>query len=128
MDNRSTQLLKGTLDMCLLALLSREPSYGYAIVEQLARGGLDLVSEGSIYPLLSRLQHRGYVEAYVVPSAEGPSRKYYRVVPSGLAQLARWRDEWGRFAGAVDQILRGDGTYDGDSASQTADRGSGERV
>ncbi len=81
MENRSTQLLKGTLEMCLLALLRERPCYGYEIVQHLARYGLDLVSEGSIYPLLSRMLTRGYIEGYLVSSTEGPSRKYYRLRP-----------------------------------------------
>lgn len=83
MEQRSTQLLKGTLDMCLLALLARQPCYGYEIVQHLAHRGLTLVSEGSIYPLLSRLQQQGAIEGYLVPSTEGPSRKYYRLLPAG---------------------------------------------
>jgi PadR family transcriptional regulator PadR len=108
-DNRSTQLLKGTLDMCLLALLARQPYYGYEIVQQLAQQGLDLVSEGSIYPLLSRLQQRGLIEGYLVPSTDGPPRKYYRLRHEGAQQLARWQTEWELFAHAVGRILRGEG-------------------
>ncbi len=73
--------------MCLLALLAREPCYGYEMVQQLAQHGLDLVSEGSIYPLLSRLQQHGLIEGYLVPSTEGPKRKYYRLLPAGARQL-----------------------------------------
>jgi PadR family transcriptional regulator PadR len=109
MDTRSTQLLKGTLDMCLLATLARQPCYGYEMVQQLARQGLDLVSEGSIYPLLSRLQHHGYIEGYWVPSTDGPKRKYYRLLPAGAKQLEQWQAEWETFAQAVEQILKGEG-------------------
>jgi PadR family transcriptional regulator PadR len=108
METRSTQLLKGTLDMCLLAMLARQPCYGYEMVQQLARQGLDLVSEGSIYPLLSRLQHHGYIEGYWVPSTEGPKRKYYRLLPAGAKQLAHWQADWETFAQAVAQILKGE--------------------
>jgi PadR family transcriptional regulator, regulatory protein PadR len=108
METRSTQLLKGTLDMCLLAMLARQPCYGYEMVQQLARQGLDLVSEGSIYPLLSRLQHHGYIEGYWVPSTEGPKRKYYRLLPAGAKQLAQWQADWETFAQAVAQILKGE--------------------
>lgn len=107
-ETRSTQLLKGTLDMCLLALIGRQPCYGYEMVQQLARQGLDLVSEGSIYPLLSRLQQRCYIEGYLVPSIDGPKRKYYRLLPEGAKQLARWQAEWETFAQAVGQILKGE--------------------
>lgn len=108
MESRSTQLLKGTLDMCLLATIARQPCYGYEMVQQLARQGLDLVSEGSIYPLLSRLQQRGLIEGYLVRSTDGPPRKYYRLLPEGAKQLAQWHAEWETFAQAVGQILKGD--------------------
>lgn len=122
MDNRSTQLLKGTLDMCLLALLARKPCYGYEMVQQLAQQGLDLVSEGSIYPLLSRLQQQGLIEGYLVSSTEGPKRKYYRLLPLGAKQLVRWQAEWEAFALAVGHILKGEGHHDdGRSADAAAD-------
>jgi len=107
MDTRSTQLLKGTLDMCLLATIAQRPCYGYEMVQQLAQQGLDLVSEGSIYPLLSRLQHHGYIEGYLVASRDGPQRKYYRLLPAGAKKLERWQAEWESFAQAVERILKG---------------------
>jgi PadR family transcriptional regulator PadR len=107
MDTRLTQLLKGTLDMCLLATIAQRPCYGYEMVQQLAQKGLSLVSEGSIYPLLSRLQHHGYIEGYLVASRDGPQRKYYRLLPAGVKQLEQWQIEWERFAQAVDHILKG---------------------
>ena len=107
MDTRSTQLLKGTLDMCLLATIAQRPCYGYEMVQQLAGQGLSLVSEGSIYPLLSRLQHRGYIEGYFVESRDGPKRKYYRLLPAGTKQLEQWQAEWKSFAQAVEHILKG---------------------
>lgn len=106
-EARLTQLLKGTLDMCLLATIAQRPCYGYEMVQRLAQQGLALVSEGSIYPLLSRLQKRGYLEGYLVPSTDGPPRKYYRLLPKGAAQLAEWQAEWDSFAQAVSQILKG---------------------
>ena len=107
METRSTQLLKGTLDMCLLAMIAKRPCYGYEMMQQLAQQGLDLVSEGSIYPLLSRLQHYGYIEGYLVASRDGPKRKYYHLLPAGAKQLEQWQVEWEAFAQAVKHILKG---------------------
>ncbi|HVU65639.1 MAG TPA: PadR family transcriptional regulator [Ktedonobacteraceae bacterium] len=107
METRSTQLLRGTLDMCLLATIAQRPCYGYEMVQRLAQQGLTLVSEGSIYPLLSRLQQRGAIEGFFVPSLDGPPRKYYQLTPQGAKQLAEWRSEWENFAQAVSQILKG---------------------
>lgn len=104
---RSSQLLKGVLDMCLLSLIAREPSYGYEMVNKLSERGLELVSEGSIYPLLSRLQKKGLIEGYFVESKEGPPRKYYRALPAGRAQLEEWIGEWSRVSAGVEAVLNG---------------------
>ena len=103
----SSQLLKGVLDMCLLALIAEDPSYGYEMADKLQNRGLELVSEGSIYPLLSRLQKRGYIDGYFVESPGGPPRKYYRIKPSGTERLTRWAGEWNRVSDGVSEILRG---------------------
>ncbi|NNC75200.1 MAG: PadR family transcriptional regulator [Acidimicrobiia bacterium] len=104
---RSSQMLKGVLDMCLLALIAEEPSYGYEMVSKLQARGLELVSEGSIYPLLSRLQRNHLVESYLEESAGGPPRKYYRVAAAGKARLAEWTDDWQKLATSVDQVIKG---------------------
>lgn len=105
-DKRNSQLLKGVLDMCLLAIIAEEPSYGYEMVRKMEERGLQLVGEGSIYPLLSRLQKVGYIEGYMVASKEGPKRKYYRALPAGLEKLEGWTEEWYRFSEAVSRVLR----------------------
>ena len=103
----STQLLKGVLDMCLLALIAEEPSYGYEMVNKLEERGIELVSEGSIYPLLSRLQKRGLIEGYFIESDAGPPRKYYRIGREGTQQLDAWTEEWHRLSRGVDAVLNG---------------------
>jgi len=105
--DRSSQLLKGVLDMCLLAIISEEPSYGYEMVNKLAGRGLDLVSEGTIYPVLSRLQKGGLVEGYLVESSGGPARKYYRLTPAGAQTLETWTRGWRELAAGVENVLRG---------------------
>ncbi len=94
--------------MCLLALIDQEPSYGYEMVDKLQRDGLELVSEGSIYPLLSRLQKQGYIEGYFVESTGGPPRKYYRIAGKGREQLADWQTEWRTLSAGVEEVLNGD--------------------
>ena len=106
MEHRS-QLLKGVLDMCLLALIAEDPCYGYEMADKLQARGLELVSEGSIYPLLSRLQKKGYIEGYFVESAGGPPRKYYRILADGQEHLTRWSGEWKQVAESVGLILQG---------------------
>jgi PadR family transcriptional regulator PadR len=104
----SSQLLKGVLDMCLLALIDQEPSYGYEMVNKLQQNGLELVSEGTIYPLLSRLQKQGFIEGYFVESTGGPPRKYYRIAEKGREQLTDWKAEWHRLSDGVKEVLNGD--------------------
>lgn len=106
-QSHTTQLLHGVLDMCLLSIIREEASYGYEMVSKLRERGLDLASEGSIYPLLSRLQKQGMIEGYLVQSSEGPARKYYRMSKKGLEVLEQWTDEWDVFRDSVDAVLDG---------------------
>ncbi len=93
--------------MCLLAVIEEEPSYGYEMVRKLGERGLDLVSDGAIYPVLSRLQKHGLVETYLVESTGGPARKYYRTTSEGSRILADWEAEWHELAAGVSTVLRG---------------------
>jgi PadR family transcriptional regulator, regulatory protein PadR len=93
--------------MCLLSLIDEEASYGYEMVSKLRDRGLDLTSEGSIYPLLSRLQKQGLIEGYLVQSPAGPARKYYRMRDEGREVLSLWQDEWREFRTSVDAVLSG---------------------
>ena len=93
--------------MCLLSLIEEEASYGYEMVNKLRERGLDLASEGSIYPLLSRLQKQGIIEGYLVQSPAGPARKYYRMSDMGREVLDQWRHEWRHFRSSVDAVLSG---------------------
>jgi PadR family transcriptional regulator PadR len=97
------QLKKGALDLCVLALLSRADNYAYEIASRLA----DAIGmgEGTIYPLMRRMQSDGLVETYLVESSAGPSRKYYRLTEAGKTSLAAQKEAWRSFAGAVHSIL-----------------------
>ena len=97
------QLKKGALDLCVLALLSRGDSYAYEIASQLS--GAIGMGEGTIYPLMRRMQSDGLVETYLVESSAGPSRKYYRLTSAGRASFDAQKDAWRSFAGAVQSIL-----------------------
>ncbi|WP_241845176.1 PadR family transcriptional regulator [Streptomyces silvensis] len=105
-DQRRSQLLRGVLDLCLLALIGERPRYGYEFVEALTESGLDLVSEGSIYPLLARMERAGLVDSYRAPSAAGGApRKYYRLTEAGAAELTAGRAIWSTFTVAVSRTL-----------------------
>jgi PadR family transcriptional regulator PadR len=97
------QLKKGVLELCVLALLARGDGYAYDIAAQLATG-IDM-AEGTIYPLMRRLQQDGLVDTYLRESASGPPRKYYRLTKAGEASLATQKAEWISFTQAVEAIL-----------------------
>lgn len=97
------QLKKGVLGLCVLALLARSDSYAYEIASRLS----DAIGmgEGTIYPLMRRMQTEGLVETYLVESSSGPSRKYYRLTARGHDALAAQSAEWKAFANAVGDLL-----------------------
>lgn len=105
MIKRSTLLLRGVLDVCLLRLTERRSMYGYEMVAALADWGLQPVSEGSIYPLLGRLESSGLIESSYRDSQSGPRRKYYKPTSQGLEELRSGSQEWDRFATAVSDLL-----------------------
>ena len=83
-ENWTVQMRKGILDFCILGALRRGEKYGYALVKELVAVPGVGVSEGSIYPLLSRLKRQGLVSTRLEESSEGPARKYYRLSEPGL--------------------------------------------
>lgn len=102
------QLKKGVLALCVLALLERGDSYAYEIASRMAEA-VDM-GEGTVYPLMRRMQSDGLVETYMVESASGPSRKYYRLTEAGRVSLASQKTEWDAFVRAVNGILQGEAT------------------
>ena len=101
----TTQLLRGVLDAAVLAVLDREDGYGYDVVRRLRAGGLTEVGDASVYGTLRRLYAAGSLTSYVVPSDEGPHRKYYGMTPQGRASLDTQRKEWHEFSGALTGLL-----------------------
>ena len=83
----TSQLLKGVLDLAVLAVLDREDGYGYEVVRALRAAGLSEVGDASVYGTLRRLYGAGLLTSYVVPSEEGPHRKYYAINEPGRARL-----------------------------------------
>jgi PadR family transcriptional regulator PadR len=97
------QLKKGALDLCVLALLSRADGYAYEIASRLAETiGM---GEGTIYPLMRRMQSEGLVETYLVETSSGPPRKYYRLTAAGKKSLATQTEAWRAFSNAVESIV-----------------------
>ena len=105
----TTQLLRGVLDVAVLAVVAREDGYGYDVVRRLRAGGLEEVGEASVYGTLRRLYASGALTSYVVPSDEGPHRKYYGINAQGRAMLDAQRKDWRSFADAVSGLLDTEG-------------------
>jgi len=106
----TTQLLKGVLDLAVLAALRDEDGYGYDILRRLRSAGLEDVGDASVYGTLRRLFNGGLLNTYVVPSDEGPHRKYYALNAGGRAELQRSGKVWQGFASTMDDLLRERGT------------------
>lgn len=102
-DPIETQLKKGVLGLCVLALLSRGDSYAYEIASRLA-DAVDM-GEGTIYPLMRRMQSEGLVATYLEESPSGPPRKYYKITDAGHERLAAQVAEWRAFTAAVDGLI-----------------------
>ena len=103
----TTQLLKGVLDLAVLAVLAKQDSYGYEVLRRLRESGLDGVGDASVYGTLRRLYQGGALNSYVVASDEGPHRKYYGLNNRGRTALDQSAKTWGSFTRALDQLLNG---------------------
>jgi PadR family transcriptional regulator PadR len=105
----TTQLLKGVLDLAVLAVVGERDGYGYDVVRRLRAAGLEEVGDASVYGTLRRLYAGGHLTSYVVPSEEGPHRKYYAINDAGRAQLAASTGTWRSFTDAMDKLLGAEG-------------------
>lgn len=101
----TTQLLKGVLDVAVLAAIQHEDGYGYDIVRRLRAAGLEEVGEASVYGTLRRLYSAGALSTYVVPSDGGPHRKYYGINSEGTAMLGSQRASWAEFVLTMSNLI-----------------------
>ena len=100
-----SQLMRGTLEGCILKIISLNVTYGYEIMEKLKNYGFDDIQEGTIYPLLVRLEKKGLILAEFRPSPLGPSRKYYFITNEGLETLNSFEVYWNNISIAVRKII-----------------------
>ena len=105
--NVISQLRRGTVEYCVLALLRDGERYGFELVRELASVDGLVTSEGTIYPLLTRLRKDELVTTFWRESDSGPPRRYYRLTDAGRLALADFAKEWSRFRDSVDAILTG---------------------
>lgn len=99
-----TQLKKGVMDLCVLKILEKKDCYGYELVQKISK---DIqISEGTLYPILRRLEKEGFLEKYIQESSEGPSRKYYGLTRKGKQKSSELNQDWHDFIKKVNKILQ----------------------
>lgn len=87
-----TQLMKGILEGCVLAIIQKEETYGYEILSSLENSGFENLGEGTLYPVLSRLDKNGYISCRKAKSPLGPIRKYYSITEEGKIYLENFKE------------------------------------
>jgi PadR family transcriptional regulator len=102
-----TEMLKGTLEGIVLAILSGRPAYGYEITAWLREQGFSDIAEGTVYALLIRIEQRGLVDVQKVPSEKGPPRKVYSLNAQGQAYLEEFWRTWSFLAERLEQLYKG---------------------
>lgn len=104
MANQLTEMLKGTLEGIVLAILAEQPAYGYEITTRLRDEGFAEIAEGTIYALLVRIEQRGIVDVAKVPSEKGPPRKVYTLNTQGEEQLAEFWQTWRLLSDRIEHL------------------------
>ncbi|WP_369284002.1 PadR family transcriptional regulator [Oscillibacter sp. GMB15532] len=102
----SSQMLKGTLEGCILKVISQKETYGYEISENLRAYGFADISEGTIYPLLLRLEKNELITAQYRESPVGPKRKYFSLAPAGKEELDHFYSSWCELENAVNLLFQ----------------------
>lgn len=100
-----SQMMRGTLEGCILKIICLRTTYGYEILEELKQLGFRDIAEGTIYPLLLRLEKQGSIKAEFRPSPLGPRRKYFTITPAGAAYLQAFEEHWEQLSGAVSRLM-----------------------
>ncbi|MBQ2276047.1 MAG: PadR family transcriptional regulator [Lachnospiraceae bacterium] len=101
----ATQLMKGILEGCVLAIIEKEETYGYQILSALEQGGFDSLSEGTLYPVLTRLDKNGYISCRRAKSPLGPIRKYYSITEEGRSYLQEFKETYKQITRQANHIL-----------------------
>jgi PadR family transcriptional regulator, regulatory protein PadR len=103
-----TEMLKGTLEGIVLAIVSVRPAYGYEITARLREQGFSDIAEGTVYALLVRVEQKGLVDVEKVPSDKGPPRKVYSLNAQGRDYLDEFWRTWSFLAERLEQLHEGD--------------------
>jgi PadR family transcriptional regulator, regulatory protein PadR len=103
----TTQILKGLLEGCILEIVDKKETYGYEICEMLMNFGFKDISEGSVYPILIRLEKKKLLYSKMKESPLGPMRKYYYVTDDGKTELLEFVNSWNEIKISIDHVLEG---------------------
>ena len=105
--NFDKSLLSGSTRLLVLSVLEQKDEYGWGIIMQLAERSDKTfeMREGTLYPVLHALQTEGLITSYEQDSPAGRTRKYYHITDDGQKELARQKEQWKAFSGAVDQVI-----------------------
>ncbi|MBN7274231.1 PadR family transcriptional regulator [Ligilactobacillus pobuzihii] len=104
----SSQVLKGILQGIILMILTKQPEYGYGLSKQMDRYDLNNVPKGTIYPLLTTMEKRGFIEGKRQPSEVGPTRKYYYITKAGENEKNKFIQEWEQLQKSVNKLIKED--------------------
>jgi PadR family transcriptional regulator PadR len=107
MGKQITEMLKGTLEGIVLAIIAAHPAYGYEITARLREMGFEDIAEGTVYALLVRVEQRGFVDVEKVPSEKGPPRKVYAINNAGTEYLDEFWRTWSFLADRLEQLHHG---------------------
>lgn len=107
MGKQMTEMLKGTLEGIVLALLTGNPAYGYEITSLLREQGFSDIAEGTVYALLVRIEQKGLVDVEKRPSEKGPPRKVYSLNEQGERELDEFWNTWSFLSKRLEQLRKG---------------------
>ena len=107
MGKQMTEMLKGTLEGIVLAILAGGSAYGYEITARVRAMGFPDIAEGTVYALLVRIEQRGFVDVEKIPSEKGPPRKVYTLNPRGHEYLDEFWRTWGFLVDRLEQLHAG---------------------
>lgn len=105
---QTTQLLKGTLQGCILLILKKQSVYGYALIKLLDDYGFNDIPKGTVYPLLLSMEKKGLIIGEMQPSEDGPQRKYYRLSEAGIIASEDFETDWHQLQATVNAIIKGE--------------------
>ena len=103
-----SQLLRGILEGCVLAVIARGETYGYEILAELEKGGFENLLEGTLYPVLTRLEKKGLIVCRKAKSPFGPIRKYYSITEDGKQYFEAFMDSYEKITSSAQKILKGE--------------------